>query len=395
MARFCEAGQNAMARFYRRRILRLLSVLLILLVLLYVLVAYEPVQLPLITHASKKIQYDTYPTYEYTSVYRQTADLAFENALDESLRGLERETLAQLPPEQQNLATNLTIWQVTTPEDAESLKEWTKQWKDNNQDWFHRLITSPLEELYSHFESIPEIAETNDVSQRVRDDLTRYLLLWWYGGLYTEVDTWDRMPLRDCPPVVNVLGGQQHVSLMLGVEKDEPYLSAEQLRNWHWTRGFGFGLQTVWAPMKFDPILRKAIVRTISHARTQNSRANEWWRGSVGKYMAKTDDSGEVSGKGMFTDLVLEVLSENLKEDHKMRDRDAGLERRVTWKKFRALKEPAWLDQGQLKEGKENDMRGLAVLPVHFWANGQSHSNSGGYDQVNACINWVPGYRPK
>lgn len=391
MIRYHEEGGDAVPRMPRRRLLRLLGYFLIPLTLLYILVAYEPVPLPLL-HTSKKIQYDLHPTYEYVSLYRQKSDLAFEKALDEQLRSLERYTISQLPYEQQNLATNLTIWQITTPTMADALKVWTSQWKDNNQDWFYNLFTSPPADLYAHFEGIPEIGAMNETSQTVQDDLTRYLLLWYHGGFYTEIDTWDRVAMRDCGPVATVLANQQDISLMIGIETDEPYLSTEQLRKWQWARGFGFGQSSMWAAMRFDPMLRKAIVRTISHARTQKTLAKESW---MEKYISRVDYSGEVSGKGMFTDVVLETLSKNLKDDHKMRDREAGLERRVTWKKFRALQEVLWMDVNQTREDSEDEIRGLAVLPINIWGSGQSHSKSASFEHPDACVNHVPGFRPR
>ncbi len=68
------------------------------------------------------------------------------------------------------------------------------------------------------------------------------------------------------------------------------------------------------------------------------------------------DYASEISERGMFTDIALEVLSVSLAEDHELRDRDAGLERRISWKKFRRLKEMLWIDSDKGKEeegGKE------------------------------------------
>ncbi|KAH9215129.1 hypothetical protein DL95DRAFT_388846 [Leptodontidium sp. 2 PMI_412] len=392
-----EDGRNAIplpvqAIAIRRKRPRRILYTIIGLILLYLLVAYEPVPLPILVHSPKKIQYDLYPTYEYLSLYRQKADLAFEAALDEKLRALELEVIKTLPTDHHELATNLTIWQITTQEAADALPLWTSQWRDNNKDWVYNLFTSPPVELYSHFKGIPEIAGMNSTSTTVQNDLMRYLLLWFHGGFYTDVDTWDRVALRDCPPIAAVLANQKEVSLMVGVDLDEPFLGDVTMREWKWARAVGFGQAVMWAPMRFDPILRMAIVRTVSHARIHDAFAEETWREKI---TARTDYTGEISGNGMFTDVVLEVLSATLKEGHDMRDREAGLERRVTWKKFRGLKEILWMDGEQVKEGSEDDMRGLAVLPINVWGNGKSHSKSGTFEHPEACINHLPGFRPK
>jgi alpha 1,6-mannosyltransferase len=103
---------------------------------------------------------------------------------------------------------------------------------------------------------------------------------------------------------------------------------------------------------------------------------------------------GEICGGGMLTDVVFDGLSEALVDAHPVRDMDAGLERRVTWKKFRHLKKPVWVDGRDVREGEEVNMRGLGVLPVNVWGSGQRHSRAGRFDHVDACINHVYGHKP-
>jgi len=167
--------------------------------------------------------------------------------------------------------------------------------------------------------------------------------------------------------------------LMLGIGIDEPFLSPQDLKARGWTRGVEFSQVVMWAPSRFDTILRKAIVRSISHAASWSE---------LGGPM------GEVSGAGMFTDIVLEALSESLVEEHQLRDRDAGLERRVTWKKIKGLKQPVWIEPYHLKE-KAEAMRGLAILPIDVWGNGQGHSGAGTSDTFDACVNWMPNRFPR
>lgn len=97
---------------------------------------------------------------------------------------------------------------------------------------------------------------------------------------------------------------------MVGVDVDEPFFSQETIKARKWSRGFGLGQSTIWAPRRFDPILRKAIVRTISHAMIQSSLEQHTWRS---KFQTHENHANETSGGGMFTDIVLEVLSQSLK----------------------------------------------------------------------------------
>lgn len=218
-------------------------------------------------------------------------------------------------------------------------------------------------------------------------------MLWYHGGFYTDIDTWERASLKDCPPIVEAQS--REVGLILGVERDEPFFSCDEIRRRGWTRGFGFGTGTVWAPKRFDPVLRKAIVRSISHAHVQQTLAggDGWLASFKGTNEWGEEERGEISGAGMFTDIVLEVLSGGLKEGHELRDRDAGLERRVSWKKFKGLKSVLWIEPNQAKDGV--DMRGIAVLPINVWSNGQNHSSSGTFEADGACVNHVYGGCPK
>jgi len=97
-----------------------------------------------------------------------------------------------------------------------------------------------------------------------------------------------------------------------------------------------------------------------------------------------------------MVDVIFDGLSENLGEDHWVRDRDAGLERRVSWKKFRRLRGPLWIDgsEGVGKEETEGEMRGLGVLNIDIWGNGQRHSNARGFENEQACGNHVWGKNP-
>lgn len=391
-------GGDAM-RFHRARTLRRAFFALIASILLYILIAYEPVNIPILAFSPSTPDapvYQSRPVYEYTSLYRLKANITFEERLEEQLVNFEREVRSKLLKEEKDLVAKKRIWQITTPDLAEAWKSWIAQWRDNNEGWEYKLYTSPPTDLLPLFDSIPQILEANQKFPSIREDLVRYLILWYHGGFYTAIDTWDRVAMGDCQPIVKVVGGERDVSLVIGVDDDEPYLSPKSLKQWGWTRGFGFGQAVLWAPRRFDPILRRAIVRTISHALVQDSLPKDSWSqrqlSRIGSYI---DTSGEVSGAGMFTDIVLEVLSGSLAEGHEIRDRDAGLERRVTWKKFRHLTEVMWLERYQLRNKSDEDLRGLAVLPINVWGSGQMHSKSGPSESDDACVNHVHGWRPK
>lgn len=153
---------------------------------------------------------------------------------------------------------------------------------------------------------------------------------------------------------------------------------------WGWPRTFGFATYAMWAPGRFDPLLRKAIVRCVQHS-------------SMARLLGRKVDakqSGEVCGDAMLTDIDLEMLTENLKDTHPARDMDAGLKRRVTWKKFRSLRRPYWFSGKDFKDLVDVNLRGLGVLPINVWGSGQRHSGSGRFDHEDACANHVYGKQP-
>jgi alpha 1,6-mannosyltransferase len=381
-----------MRSFRRSRTTRVLAVVLIISTLLYILLEYEPVALPALVTVPVQDFYDHHPTYEYTSIYRENADTAFEVTLESKLIFLERALLSNLPEKSNGPIADRTIWQNTSPELADIWSSWVTQWRFNNEDWKHKLYTSPPKEFPPLFETIPEIAAANETYSEIRNDLFRYLLLWYHGGMWSEIDTWNRVSMRNCQPIVSVLKNEKDISLMVGIDVDEPYFSQETIQRRKWSRGFGFGQSTIWAPRRFDPIVRKAIVRTISHAMVQASLQPH--NRGIG-VETSSRHANEISGPGMFTDIVLEVLSQNLKVEHTLRDRDAGLERRVTWKHFRKLNKVLWITPDQYKESHGENMGGLAVLPIDVWSSGQSHSGSGPSESEDACVNHVHNWRPK
>lgn len=130
----------------------------------------------------------------------------------------------------------------------------------------------------------------------------------------------------------------------------------------------------------------------------------------------------------MFTDAVLDVLSETLPYTHPLvrtsvqtdegvgdlmlpatkgtkspgnnDDDDMQIRQRVTWAPFHHLSSPLWVDATEAMDGKE--MGGLGVLPINVWGNGQRHSGAENFFSEHACVNhrfggswkkWKKGWR--
>jgi hypothetical protein len=240
----------------------------------------------------------------------------------------------------------------------------------------------------------------------LRADLLRYLLLWYYGGFYSDIDAFPVQSISSCAPIAPLFDTSQshNISLVVGVEIDEPYASSRTKKLWHWSRTYGFIQYSMYAPNRFSPLLRRVIVRALAHSRRHSEDTETWFRGP----QYSEEDILEVTGPGMFTDALLDVLSETLPANHNLviasmtaDERTGDLDdsrsgskgshrvRRVTWAPFYALRDAMWIDatesEGFARGGTSNG--GLVVLPISVWGNGQRHSGAEGFESVHACLN--------
>lgn len=238
----------------------------------------------------------------------------------------------------------------------------------------------------------------------LRADLLRYLLLWYHGGFYADIDVYPRVPISACNSLqplfspVDQPGIRHNISLVVCTEIDEPYASSAMKKAWHWSRTYGFIQYTLFAPRRFSPLLRKVIVRALAHSARHNEVDRRWWR----KVRYSEEDILEITGPGMFTDGLLNVLSDTLPESHPLvetsleassetqlppnelqaRARQTPYNKsekrhQVTWAAFHNLTNPLWIDGSEVESGRDA-MGGLIVLPISVWGNGQRHSGADG-----------------
>lgn len=259
-----------------------------------------------------------------------------------------------------------------------------------------------IEFLTNELASIPDIVHIFQSFPHnvLRADLLRYLLLWYYGGYYADVDVFPAQSIKTCPALEPLLYGtaddiDTDVSPVIGVEIDEPYASPQFMRDWHWARSHGFIQYTMYAPRRFSPLLRKTIIRVLSHTKQYESQRNLL-------HSPKYDEKAilEITGPGVFTDAVLETLSASLPSQHPLVQKSTSAdletddlispvtgerEQRVTWAPFHRLRNTLCI--GASEGIPERPMGGLCVLPISVWGNGQRHSQAGGFNSPNACVN--------
>ncbi|PLN80566.1 hypothetical protein BDW42DRAFT_170706 [Aspergillus taichungensis] len=339
------------------------------------------------------------PRFLYHSSFREDPDLAYEEKLSAGLQAVEQ-SVSSAPSYSRRDFGEKTIWQILIGKKANVERgDDSIRLERANPDWTYTLVTNTeATDLISTLsQTIPDLhqiyhAYPHDV---LRADLLRYLLLWYHGGFYADVDIFPARSMDACPslqPFLNPPNNSNNISLIVGIEIDEPYASPQLMRNWHWSRSFGFTQYAMYAPQRFSPLLRRVIVRVLAHARQQNERHR---RGLWSLFRAPSYDEKivlEATGPGVFTDAILDGLSETLGSQHWLVRRsvvaDDGIgdldSEQVSWAPFHRIDQRVCVDADEAREG---DMGGFCVLPVNVWGNGQRHSGAEGFNSVHACLN--------
>ncbi|CAI4212375.1 unnamed protein product [Parascedosporium putredinis] len=253
---------------------------------------------------------DPHPHFLYHSSFRANPDLEYETRLDDALLELER----RVTREESRDVADKTLWQIMLgpAERGPTLMPLSAGIAAGNTSFspLRSLCLLPSAEAQANhsplvpqavrddwantfinttFFDIPDLARLyheypHDV---LRADLLRYLILWFYGGYYADTDIKPARAIDECPlgprPPRNAAEADAaladtalDVSLVVGIEIDEPWASARLMRRWHWIRTYGFIQYNLYAPQRFSPILRRAIVRALAHTRRHHA-AYAWW----------------------------------------------------------------------------------------------------------------------
>ncbi|RDW64492.1 uncharacterized protein DSM5745_09903 [Aspergillus mulundensis] len=342
------------------------------------------------------------PRYLHHSPYRDAPDHDFERRVSEALSEIEENVLSG----NGDRVAEERIWQIRLgdtgagdgqPERGADSLAFTA----SNGEWAYTLVT---DDPAKHFitEILAAVPELNTLYDSypyhvMRSDLLRYLLLWYYGGYYADSDVYPAKSIKECPSLAPLFGESinANISLAVGIEIDEPHASPQLMRDWHWIRTYGLIQYTFYAPQRFSPLLREVIVRVLSHTRQHNRYSLPF----VGpQYNEKT--ILEVTGPGVFTDAILDALSDALPTTHSLItasvEADKGINdlvtgtwgertRRLTWAPFHKIHQPVCVDAQEATAGKS--MGGVCVLPINAWGNGQRHSGAEGFGSPQACIN--------
>ncbi|KAF5866075.1 hypothetical protein ETB97_001153 [Aspergillus alliaceus] len=345
-----------------------------------------------------KYDVDTTPRFLHLSPFREDPDTEYEKHVSEALLEIENTALRESNGDS---SAEDRIWQIALGKRVERESD-SLEFEQENSEWKYSLVDDKKASKFitEMFSSVPQLKNLyNSYPYHViRSDLIRYLLLWYYGGFYADMDVYPARSIKSCPALEPLWEGDAkspNVSLVVGTEIDEPHASPRLMREWRWTRRYQLIQYTIYAPRRFSPILREVIVRALSHTR-RHIKQSSFILGP--RYNENT--ILEVTGPGVFTDAVLDVVSQTLPPTHNLvessidADADIGdlvspstgvTQRRVTWAPFTKIKEPVCVDDSEAMKGKS--MGGVCVLPISVWGNGQRHSGSEGFRSRHACIN--------
>ncbi|KAL4802487.1 hypothetical protein BDV18DRAFT_146810 [Aspergillus unguis] len=335
------------------------------------------------------------PHFLYHSPYREAPDYEYEREVSDALKAVEDSVLSGNGGDR---SAEQRIWQIRLGQAEAERGRDSITFGERNAEWQYTLVTDPQADHFiaTTLAPVPGLQTLYDSYPYhvIRSDLLRYLLLWFYGGYYADMDVFPAKSIKACPSLHPVFDLASNISLAVGVEIDEPHASQQLMRDWHWIRTYGLAQYTFFAPQRFSPLLREVIVRVLSHTRQHNNHAFPL----VGPHYNEKAIL-EVTGPGVFTDAILDALSDSLPPTHPLVttsvDEDLAIgdlvtprgeySPRLTWRPFHHITQPVCVDANEAAIGKE--MGGVCVLPVNAWGNGQRHSRAEGFRSEHACVN--------
>ena len=221
------------------------------------------------------------------------------------------------------------------------LGEFVQSWNLVNQDCSYTLMSNQgaNEFVRKHYFDRPHILQTFlDLQYPIfRADLLRYMLLEAEGGVYSDIDTAAIKPIRDWVPQHL----QPYTRAIVGIEYDQ--LDGPP--------GFGFKerlsfVQWTLASVKGHSMMKSVVETVVSSIHETARRKNV----TVAALQVTDDEVGCVTGPGVFTNAVLQSLSEITGTT-------------VTYRNVTGMREPRLFGD-------------VLIMPVAAFGTGQPHSGS-------------------
>lgn len=237
------------------------------------------------------------------------------------------------------------IWQISLNHSSYAeLDNSIHSWVKNNQDYSYTLVSSEGADTFvrkHYLADRPEIANTFlDIRFPLfRSDLLRYILLESEGGIYTDLDTRPRKPIKEwIPPHL-----RPYVKAVVGIEYD-------QLDNPGPSHGFSERIsfcQWTIAITPRHPMMTRIVKRVVANLHEYAEK-----NGTTVSALSTPDVRvGQVTGPGIWTTVVWESLSEAV----------GGA--KLDYRNVSGLKEPTLFGD-------------ILILPIDGFGTAQPHSGS-------------------
>lgn len=245
------------------------------------------------------------------------------------------------------------IWQIYTFANTkiDEFVPYLQSWITQNQDYAYTLMSDDGADAFArkHYHNRPEILQLFlDLRFPIlRTDLLRYMILESEGGVYSDLDTSARRPIREwvtpeLKPSVHAILGIEYDQL-----DDEPFIGmTERLLFCQWTIATSRG----------HPLMGHAVQDVVEalHAIADS------YQTSISELEVTDDEVLRISGPVIWTKAVMRTLSEVSSTT-------------VDYRNFTGMTEPRLFGD-------------VLVLPIDAFGTGQPHSNSRKDGSGNAFV---------
>ena len=192
------------------------------------------------------------------------------------------------------------MWKVPASDPDFPNRDLISLWKNENPTYKYNLYTDAEihDILITHFaNTVPEVVEAFDLmpNKIIQSDFSRYLLIFLFGGVYSDIDT------KLEKPVDIWFDSDRNVGFVVAVEEDM------NVENWehYMTRRLQFEQWTFKAKAR-HPILKKLIAKIVETTfnAAKNNKLQAYYKDFKGVDKCSSIDIMEWTGPVVWTDTI-------------------------------------------------------------------------------------------
>lgn len=243
------------------------------------------------------------------------------------------------------------MWKVPATDPDFPHRDLIMQWKNENPTYKYNLYTDAEihDILGQHFaNTVPEVVEAFDLmpNKIIQSDFSRYLLIFLFGGVYSDIDT------KLEKPIDTWFDSDRNVGFVVAIEEDM------NVENWehYMTRRVQFEQWTFKAKAR-HPILRKLISKIVetTFRAARDDKLQAYYKDFQGVDKCSSVDIMEWTSPVVWTDTIYGHL--NSIENPTIVDIDANryvqgelygpeeeAKKLISWRFFTGLEAPVMID---------------------------------------------------